>query len=525
MNNLLGSFIDNLMIESPSTAILLTLTIVVAIGFFMTRITRLLHLPDATGYIIAGILIGPSVLNLIPTGIAENLDFISDIALGFIAFGVGKYVIFEKDSKDRTRILVITLCETIITLFAVVFVMKVIFGFDLAFSFLLGSIACATAPASTIMTINQYKAKGPFISSLIKIIAIDDCIAILLFHIILFVTANPAGTITTLGVLLPLFYNLGVIGVGILFGLFLSAIGGKFKSKSQKLLTGLLLMLILVTGCSFLELSPLLACMAFGISYSNATGDKEIFEIFHKFSPPIILLFFINSGLKLNLSMLASLGIIGIAYFAVRILSKVGGAYVGGQITYSSPRIKKYVGLALIPQASISIGLATLASRVLPVELSETLSVIVISSAVLYELIGPILSKYAIFKSNSVSKRNMRLYDGIGIHKKEENVEISSPEKTNNLTQTKELKDNNIHNSNVNEKTDINIQTSNIGETNKSTIQKTRQRKMNQNSNKSVETPQLNSSSSNIPQVLPPIKRPYKKRGEGSITKGEKWEI
>lgn len=494
MNSFLASVLDNLMIESPSTAILLTLTIVVAIGFLITRITRLFHLPDATGYIIAGILIGPSVLNLIPTSIAENFDFISDIALGFIAFGVGKYVIFEKDSKDRTRILVITLCETIITLFAVVFVMRVIFGFDTAFSFLLGSIACATAPASTIMTINQYKAKGPFISSLIKIIAIDDCIAILLFHIVLFITSNPAGNITTLGVLLPLFYNLGVIGVGILFGLFLSWVGGKYKSKSQKLITGLLLMLILVTGCSFLELSPLLACMAFGIAYSNATGDKEIFEIFHKFSPPIILLFFINSGLKLNLSMLASLGIIGIAYFLVRILSKVGGAYVGGQITYSSPRIKKYIGLALIPQASISIGLATLATRVLPTALGETLSVIVISSAILYELIGPILSKYAIFKSNSVTKKNMQLYGGVIVHKKKENVD-NKQEPQNNFSNTTE---------------NNNLETPKDKTKEKSVIPK--------------EAPPIDTRST-LPKMLPPNKKPYKKKGEGSITKGGKWEI
>ena len=492
MNNLLGSILDNLMIESPSSAILLTLTIVVAIGFLITRLTRLLHLPDATGYIIAGILIGPSVFDVIPTSIASNFDFISDIALGFIAFGVGKYVIFEKDSKDRTRIFVITLCETIITLFAVVFVMRVIFGFDTAFSFLLGSIACATAPASTIMTINQYKAKGPFISSLIKIIAIDDCIAILLFHIVLFITATPAGNVTALGILLPLLYNLGVIGAGILFGLLLSAVGNKFKSKSQKLITGLLLMLILVTGCSLLGLSPLLACMAFGIAYSNATGDKEIFDIFHKFSPPIILLFFINSGLKLNLSMLASLGIIGIAYFIVRILSKVGGAYVGGQITYSSPRIKKYIGLALIPQASISIGLATLASRVLSTNLGETLSVIVISSAVLYELIGPILSKYAIFKSNSVSKRNMKLYDEIHIHNKKENVEKL------------ELNNDQITTLEKDKKLDKNTK-----ETHTITN--------NPNSKETVQSPKI--------KISPPKKNPYKKRGEGSITKGEKWEI
>ena len=108
LNNFIGSVLDNLMIESPSTAILLTLTIVVAIGFLITRLTRLLHLPDATGYIVAGILIGPSVLNLIPTSIAENFDFISDIALGFIAFGVGKYVLFEKDSSNIEYLIALT---------------------------------------------------------------------------------------------------------------------------------------------------------------------------------------------------------------------------------------------------------------------------------------------------------------------------------------------------------------------------------------------------------------------------------
>ena len=164
-------------------------------------------------------------------------------------------------------------------------------------------------------------------------------------------------------------------------------------------------MLLTITGmCTALDVSPLLACMVMGAVYINVSGNKKVFKQVNGFTPPIQLLFFVLSGMRMDLPALKAAGLIGVVYFLVRILGKYAGAWLGAVVGKASLPIRHYMGLALIPQAGVSIGLAVLGQRILPAESGVLLSTIILSSGVLYEMIGPACAKAAIFLSGSVPK-------------------------------------------------------------------------------------------------------------------------
>lgn len=164
-------------------SVLLALAVILCAGFLVTRLTKMLHLPNVSGYILAGIFIGPHFLHIIPEALADNMDFVADIALAFIAFGVGKF--FKRDALRTTgaRVLVITIMEALLAGMLVAAAMLLLFDSDWKLALLLGAIATATAPASTVMTINQYHAHGEFVDTLLQIVALDDVVCLLVFSI------------------------------------------------------------------------------------------------------------------------------------------------------------------------------------------------------------------------------------------------------------------------------------------------------------------------------------------------------
>ena len=381
------------------TAILLSLAILLLAGFLMTRITKLLKLPNVSGYIIAGIIIGPHLLNLIPMRIINGMSFFSDIALAFIAFGVGRF--FRKDTLRETGwgVIVITVLEALLAGAIVFAAMYFAFGLDLGLSLLLGAIATATAPASTMMTINQYHARGKFVSILLQVVALDDVVCLLVFSAAASVIgAMGEGSVSAAGILLPLAYNLAAIILGAIFGLILAKLLSH-RSDDNRLILAVALLLGLSGLCSIFDISPLLSCMVFGAVYMNMTLDKELYKQINRFTPPIMSIFFVMSGTNLDVSALGAFGVVGIVYFLVRIVGKYAGAYLGCLITHEDKPIRNYLGLALIPQAGVAIGLAYLGKRILPDDIGSLLMTIVLSSSVLYELIGPGCAKLAIFKT------------------------------------------------------------------------------------------------------------------------------
>src|SRR5699024_68131 len=204
------------------TITLLSLSIILLAGFLVTRITKRLKLPNVSGYIIAGILIGPYVLNLIPKSAIEGMSFVGDIALAFIAFDVGKFMRKEIFLKSGRQAIVITIFESMIPGIMISLTMFYLFKYDLSFSLLLGAISTATAPASTMMTINEYKARGEFVYTLLQVVALDDVICLILFSIAsAVISAQASGSLESSHVIMPIIYNIVSMIAGFLAGVVL----------------------------------------------------------------------------------------------------------------------------------------------------------------------------------------------------------------------------------------------------------------------------------------------------------------
>ncbi len=434
-----------------TSKILITLGVMLLVGFFATRITKLLKLPNVSGYIIGGIIIGPYCLKFVSEDMVLNMDFISDIALSFIAFGVGKFFKKEVLKKAGMKVIIITVFESLTAMLVITLSMVLIFKMTWQFSLILGAIASATAPASTMMTIKQYKAKGDFVDILLQVVALDDIVCLLAFSVSTSIANASNGSISIIDILKPIGYNLLSIIIGIILAVILRLVLNPKRSKESRLIIVIMALIILSAICSLMNVSPLLACMIFSTVYVNITDDTYLFHQIDNFTPPIMLLFFVLSGMKLNLKTLLNVGIIGIAYFFIRIIGKYLGSLLGCIITKQPKNIKYNLGLALIPQAGVAIGLAVLGQRMLPAESGSLLSTIILSSSVLYEFAGPTCAKASLFLSKSINNSEKKLSDNEIIEKmRKENFEKIIAEsnelaKNSNTVIEKEIDDIGLH--------------------------------------------------------------------------------
>lgn len=283
-----------------------------------------------------------------------------------------------------------------------------LFNLSWDFSLVLGAIATATVPASTTMTIRQYKARGHFVDILLQIVALDDVLCLLIFSVVTAIcTGNVRGSTSALDVILPIVYNIAVIGLGAICGWILSKLLTPKRSQDNRLILAVAMLLALSGICGLLDISPLLSCMICGATYINLTKDSNLYKQLDNFTPPILSLFFILSGMKLDVSVLKTVGIIGVVYFIIRIVGKYLGSYLGALITKEDKKTQIYLGLAMIPQAGVAIGLAYLGQRLLPTDLGNLLLTIILSSSVLYELVGPISAKIALVYSGAIPKQEV----------------------------------------------------------------------------------------------------------------------
>lgn len=400
------------------------LSIVVALtaGLLSTRVVKLLHLPNVTGYLIAGLLIGVSCFHLIDV---KTFTLIIDLALGFIAFSIGGEFKISSLKKLGKSIFSITFAQSFSALVLVdVFVvlaflcMGKLDNQNLALSIVLGAIATATAPAATLMVVRQYKAKGPVTDTLLPVVALDDAFGLMFFSIS-FALAKAFATgeaLTVLNILVwPLLEIICSLAIGALIGTILAFACKWFKSRANRLCLMVTAVFLGVGLCELFEtfnlpfgLSSLLLCMMIGAVFCNVNDQAlGIMDGCERWTPPLFMFFFVLSGAELDVTNLLNIGVIGIVYLVARCLGKYFGSFFGAKAVHANKNVIKYLGLTLFPQAGVAIGMAQLVSKkfgAIPATqgIATSIVTIVLSATLVYELIGPVITKIALTKSGEI---------------------------------------------------------------------------------------------------------------------------
>lgn len=386
--------------------IVLYLGIAMTAGLIFNRIVKKFNLPNVTGYLLAGLIAGPYVLNLIPNEAVEQMSIITNVALGFIAFSIGGSFQISNIKAIGGKVLVITFFEAC-TASLFVTVSLLIFGFPSPVALALGAIAAATAPATTLLVARQYNADGPVTRMLLPVVAMDDAICIILFSVmtsIASVIANGSELSVSQMILDPV----REIGLSLILGAAVGAVvsfcAKAFKSRANRIAVIVCSIFLCVSLADKFDLSSLLVCMMNSAVMVNLSKESDkMLDVCDRWTPPLFLLFFVISGAELNLSVLPQIGLIGVIYLIARTLGKYFGATAGSAIIKADKNIIKYLGFTLIPQAGVAIAMSQLVISVLP-EYGEQIRAVILSATLVYELTGPLVTKAALTSAGEIKK-------------------------------------------------------------------------------------------------------------------------
>jgi Kef-type K+ transport system membrane component KefB len=399
--------------------LLLAIGIMVTVGLLGGLLSNKLKFPRVTGYIIIGIILSPSVLNLVSRAAIEGLDIITHVTLGIVAYLIGASLRMESIRKLGKSIAWITPTQSLgawlVVTLSLAFIAPHITAIPgatftnnyLPMAIIAGAIASATAPAVTMAVIREYKARGPFTTTLLAVVAIDDAIAVIAFAI----AAGVAQPLVAGSSSVSLYQMLAVpgleiaisIGIGTALGFALVHLIKLTKSRALLLAT-VLGMILLCTGlANFLGASLIMANMAIGFIVANRVESSETITAIEGIEEVVFNVFFVFSGMHFDSSIMRTAGILALILFGVRFAGKYFGTVVGARISRASEEVKRYLGLALVPQAGVALGLALLAKRILPT-LGHLLFNVVLGSVIINEIVAPPLTKYAITKAGEVDR-------------------------------------------------------------------------------------------------------------------------
>ena len=374
------------------------IALIIIFALLAGKVAKKLKLPNVTGYLVIGLLVGPYGLGILSKDVISGFAIVSEMALGFIAFSIGAEFKLKYLKKVGKAPVVIAIFEAV-TAVILVDVVLLILGYDLTLSLCIGAIASATAAASTLMVVKQYKASGPVTRTLLPVVAIDDAVALMAFGISIAIakTVSSGGDGSLLKTLLdPVIEIFG----GLLFGAILGFIHAQlvkwYTGRGNRLALTCALIFFCIGVSDMWGFSSLLACMMMSAVFVNMSSiSDKIFEPIERTTPPIYMMFFVISGASLDITIIPKIGLIGVVYIVFRVLGKMLGSYIGATISHAEPVVKKYLGLTLVPQEGVAIGLVTVAMGAVP-EYGNTIQTVVLCGIVVYELLGPLITKLAL---------------------------------------------------------------------------------------------------------------------------------
>ena len=412
---------------------LLSLSVAMFAGLMMTRVLGKLKLPDVTAYLIAGVLIGPcciGALHIPGLGFRsaeelESLGLISQVALGFIAFSIGNEFRLSQLRETGKQALVIGVLQAVAATLLVDAALLLVcliapHALSVPAAITLGAIAAATAPAATLMVVRQYKAKGPVTDLLLPIVALDDAVGLVLFAVSFGIAkALSAGSVDLISIVVdPLIEIVGSLVLGTLAGIALTELEKLFHSNTNRLamtigfvfVTVALAMLRIPAGPVKISFSSLLVCMMMGSVFCNLCPlSEEIMGRADKWSAPLMVLFFVISGAELELGVFArgSAVLIGVIYILTRSAGKYFGARESARLVRCSDNVIKYLGITLLPQAGVALGMCVTAAK-LPGD-GPMIRNIVLFAVLIYELVGPLMTKWALTKAGDIQPRSQEV--------------------------------------------------------------------------------------------------------------------
>jgi Kef-type K+ transport system membrane component KefB len=424
---------------------LLTLSIALIAGMMMTRAVKPLKLPSVTAYLVAGVLVGPYFLGLLKIpGLGfishenvEQFSIISDVALGFIAFAIGNEFRLSQLRETGRQATIVGIAQALVATFFVdvaLILLHLAIGEVLPISsaIILGAIATATAPAATLMVVRQYKAKGKLTDILLPVVALDDAVGLVVFAVSFGIAeALGSGHVDTVSIVLePLIEIVMSLILGAVMGYILTQLEKLFNSNSNRLTLIISIVLLTVSlsmaefniGGVHIGFSSLLVCMMLGTVFCNICPVSfDLMERADKWTVPLNALFFVISGAELELSVFSKMSVvlIGIVYIISRSLGKYIGAYISCAVSKCDETVKKYLGITLLPQAGVALGMCVTVSAKMG-EKGSLIRNIVLFAVLIYELFGPVMTKNALLAAGDIkpkseevlNRRKARLEEG-----------------------------------------------------------------------------------------------------------------
>ncbi|MBQ7384156.1 MAG: cation:proton antiporter [Clostridia bacterium] len=405
---------------------LLSLSVALFAGLMLSRLAKLAKLPAVTAYLVAGILVGPyflgalgiSGLGFTSMGDVKAYSLLADVALGFIAFSIGNEFRLSQLKKTGKQATVIGIFQAVVT---TIVVDAILIGLHFAMpdklslpaAIILGAIASATAPAATLMVVRQYKAKGPLTDILLPVVALDDAVGLMLFAASFGVAkALMSGKVDVISIIVePILEIVLSLLLGLIMGLLFTFFEKFFHSRSKRLsmsvtfvfLTVALSMMKFEVGGVHIGFSSLLVCMMLGTIFCNFCDfSEELMDRVDRWTAPLFILFFVLSGAELELSVFSDVAIviIGVVYILARSAGKCSGAFLSAKAVKCDKNIVKYLGITLLPQAGVALGMAIKAEQIGPE--GAIVANITLFAVLVYELVGPMMTKIALLKAGDI---------------------------------------------------------------------------------------------------------------------------